>query len=273
MTGNTYYRPFLSQNGDWIIMNQLIEARHLNKVYHTSKDNVQQVLTDCCLAIGRGEFVSVMGASGSGKSTLLYNVSGMDIPTSGSVSFDGSDISALSRQALSELRLEKMGFVFQQNHFLKNLTIYDNIILPACLGKKTGRRAVNTFADSLMERTGIQSTGSRDITQVSGGQLQRASICRALINRPEILFADEPTGALNSKAANEVMDILNTVHSAGTAIMLVTHDPRVAARTERVLFMSDGSLAGEMRLGSFCRTEDLQEREHRLSRWLLTQGF
>lgn len=254
-------------------MNYLIEARHLNKIYQTAKDNVQQVLTDCCLTIGRGEFVSVMGASGSGKSTLLYNVSGMDKPAPGSVLFEGRDIASLSRRALSKLRLEKMGFIFQQNHLLKNLTVYDNIILPACLSKKAARRAACTYADSLMEQTGIRSIAGRDTTQVSGGQLQRASICRALINRPEILFADEPTGALNSKAAGEVMDILKTVHSAGTAIMLVTHDPRVAARTERVLFISDGALSGEMRLGNYRNPGDLQEREHRLSRWLLTQGF
>lgn len=214
-----------------------------------------------------------MGASGSGKSTLLYNISGMDRCTSGQVTFNGQNISSMAEEHLAKFRLEKMGFIFQQNHFLKNLNIIDNIILPAYLNKKRSRTEMNQYADTLMEQTGITQLKSQDISQVSGGQLQRASICRALINHPEILFGDEPTGALNSKATNEVMDILTSVNSEGTTIMLVTHDPKVAARSERILFMKDGTLVGELHLGKYKKHQDLRERKSKLSDWLMTQDF
>lgn len=254
-------------------MTNLIEAENLCKEYTLGKGNTQQVLKDCSLSVQEGEFLAVMGASGSGKSTLLYNISGMDRCTKGRVSYHGKDISAMKEEELAAFRLEKMGFVFQQNHFLKNLNILDNIILPACLSKKISRADMNTRASALMEQMDISQIKDKDITQVSGGQLQRASICRALINQPQILFGDEPTGALNSRAAGEVLDILQSVNAMGTTIMLVTHDPRVAARTERVLFMSDGIIAGELYLGKYDGIKNLRERESRLADWLLTQDF
>lgn len=256
-----------------ILMKNLIDVQHLNKEYTLGQGNIQQILKNCNLTIKTGEFLSVMGASGSGKSTLLYNISGMDRYTSGKVTFSGKDISAMSEESLAKFRLETMGFIFQQNHFLKNLNILDNIILPAYLNKKMSRTKVNVYADTLMEQTGITQLKDKDITQVSDGQLQRVSICRALINVPQILFGDEPTGALNSKAANEVMDILMSVNAMETTIMLVTHDPKVAAKTERVLFMSDGTLVGELILGKYDNTKDLRERESKLSNWLLKQDF
>lgn len=254
-------------------MENLIQVQNLNEEYTLGQGNTQQVLKDCSLSIEKGEFVSVMGASGSGKSTLLYNVSGMDKCTSGKITFGTQELTSMSEEQLAKFRLEKMGFIFQQNHFLKNLNILDNIILPACLNKKTSRTDINDYADALMEQTGITELKAKEITQVSGGQLQRASICRALINHPEILFGDEPTGALNSKATNEVMDILTSVNTMGTTIMLVTHDPKVAAKTERVLFMSDGELVGELSLGKYRKDVNLRERESKLSDWLLTQDF
>lgn len=254
-------------------MANLIHVENLNKEYTLGQGNTQQVLKNCSLTINKGEFVSVMGASGSGKSTLLYNVSGMDKCTSGKVSFCGKDVSAMSEENLASFRLEKMGFIFQQNHFLKNLNILDNIVLPAYLNKKVSREKINAYADTLMEQTGITQLKDKDITQVSGGQLQRASICRALINEPEILFGDEPTGALNSKSANEVMDILLSVNTMGTTIMLVTHDQKVAAKTERVLFMSDGMLVGELILGKYDNKKSLKDRESKLANWLLEQDF
>jgi len=255
-------------------MTNILEARKVNKTYITGKGNSQQVLRDIDLKIRQGEFVSIMGPSGSGKSTLLYNISGMDRVTSGSVEFCGKEMSAMDEDKLSELRLGMMGFIFQQSNLLKNLNIFDNIILSAYLKKGESRRIINERAMKLMEQTGIAELSDNDITQASGGQLQRAAICRALINNPKIVFGDEPTGALNSKATNEVMDILADINRSGTTILLVTHDAKVAARTERVLFMTDGVIAGEKQPGKY-RSEngDIRARENQLSAWLSGMGF
>ncbi|GGG59795.1 ABC transporter ATP-binding protein [Paenibacillus radicis (ex Gao et al. 2016)] len=252
----------------------VLEAKGLHKVYSTGEGNEQAVLLDIDLQMRQGEFVAVMGPSGSGKSTLLYAVSGMDKLTAGSVIFNGLDITGLSEDELAGLRLREMGFIFQQMHLLKNLNIIDNIILSAYRAKISNRRTINKRAAELMERTGITALADRDITQVSGGQLQRAAICRALINEPAILLGDEPTGALNSKAAGEIMDILEDIHHTGTTILLATHDAKVAARAERVLYMRDGQIAAEQHLGPYrSGTSDLKKREEMLSSWLSGMGF
>ncbi|MCI9976277.1 MULTISPECIES: ABC transporter ATP-binding protein [unclassified Clostridioides] len=253
-------------------MNNIIEAKKIIKEYTIGKGNVQQVLKGIDLSIQHGEFISIMGSSGSGKSTLLHNISGMDKLTSGTVKFSGEMISNLSEEALSKLRLKNMGFIFQQSNLLKNLNIFDNIIISAYLSKEKNRQIINEQATKLMEKMNILEIKDKDITQVSGGQLQRASICRALINDPKILFGDEPTGALNSKLTNEVMDILIDINQLGTAIMLVTHDVKVALKTERVLFMSDGMIVGEIKLGKF-NNHDSKYRENKLMSWLSELGF
>mgnify|MGYP006299011913 FL=1 len=252
-------------------MKNILEAKELSKVYQVSKENQKNVLKNVDLEIKEGEFVSVMGPSGSGKSTLLYNISGMDRMTSGSVRFNGNELSLLSEEDLSHLRLNKMGFVFQHIHLLKNLNILDNIILPAYLAKSSSRKEIKKRALDLMEKTGIRELANNDITQASGGQLQRVGICRALINNPDIIFGDEPTGALNSKAADEIMDILADINSSGTTILLVTHDIRVAAKAERVVFMLDGKIVDEH---YFSKSENnIQIRERKLSKWLTAMGF
>ncbi len=254
-------------------MNIILEAKNLCKTYVVNKRE-QNVLNNVCLQIKKGEFVSVMGPSGSGKSTLLYNVSGMDKMTAGSVMFKGAEVSALSEKEMSILRLHNMGFVFQQINLLKNLGIIDNIVVSAYMAKNRTRKEINQFAVELMEKTGISELADNDITQASGGQLQRAAICRSLINNPDIIFGDEPTGSLNSKSANEIMDIFKDINESGTTIMLVTHDIKVASRTERVLFMIDGRIEGELNLG---KPEDNNkngtEREVKLSGWLLEMGW
>ncbi|MDR1237171.1 MAG: ABC transporter ATP-binding protein [Propionibacteriaceae bacterium] len=198
--------------------------------------------------IAEGEFVAVMGPSGSGKSTLLFALSGMDTITSGSVSFGGVELSELGENELADTRRTKMGFVFQQPTMLKNLNLLDNIILPAAQDRRKTDGLVKE-AKSLMERTGIAGLEARDTTAVSGGQLQRAGICRALLNEPRILFADEPTGALDSKSAEEIMGLLVEINRDGTAILLVTHDAKVAARADRVLFTKDGNIVSDLPLG------------------------
>lgn len=254
-------------------MEYILEAKKIKKIYSTGNGNLHHVLRDVDLQIRQGEFISVMGPSGSGKSTLLYNISGMDQMTSGSVTFCGKELSSMGEEELSELRLRRMGFIFQQSNLLKNLNIFDNIILSAYLAKGERREAINERARQLMEQTGIAELADHDITQASGGQLQRVAICRALINHPQIVFGDEPTGALNSKATEEVMEILAEINRAGTTIMLVTHDARVAAKTERVLFMMDGSIAGEKHLGKIRQNSDSKGREQELSQWLSQMGF
>ncbi len=236
-------------------MHRLIVGENIVKSYGAG-DERRQVLDGVSVAIDRGEFVSVMGPSGSGKSTLLFCLSGMDGVDGGKITFEGKDISALQDNELADMRRMKMGMIFQQPTLLKHLNVLDNIILPSMKGNSKNTAAIMSKARSLMNRTGIAELESREITQASGGQLQRAGICRALMNDPSIIFADEPTGALNSKATQEMMNLLSEIHASGTAIMLVTHDAHVAARAERVLFMRDGAIAGELTLPAFSGVDD-----------------
>lgn len=252
----------------------ILEARQLCKVVAVSSSNRQSILKNVNLQVQQGEFISVMGPSGSGKSTLLYNISSMDRATSGSVRFNGEEITELPEKDLSRLRLTKMGFIFQQFHLLNNLCIFDNILFSAYLANHTSQKEINQRAMELMEKAGIAQLAQNDITQASGGQLQRVAICRALINQPDIIFGDEPTGALNSKSAGEIMDLLAEINLAGTTVLLVTHDVKVAAKTERVLFMLDGDIVAETRLGKYCKEiNDSKSREEMLSNWLLRLGF
>lgn len=228
-------------------MKKIVIGENIVKAFGEG-DEKRNVLDGVSVEIGEGEFVSVMGPSGSGKSTLLFALSGMDCIDSGKVVFDGRDISKVRENELAEIRRTEMGFVFQQPTMLKNLNVLDNIILPSMSGSKKNVKEISEKAVGLMKKTGIAELEKRDITQVSGGQLQRAGICRALMNDPEIIFGDEPTGALNSKSAQEIMDMFSTINSEGTAVMLVTHDAKIAARTERILFMRDGKIVSELKL-------------------------
>ena len=255
-------------------MQNVLEATRLNKIYEMGKNNSAHILKDVNCIINKGEFVSIMGASGSGKSTLLYNISGMDNITSGSVALKEMELSTMSQQDLAKLRLNFMGFVFQQNHLLKNLCILDNIMLPAVLARKTSRKQIKEKALALMKQTGVDHLAFRDITMASGGELQRVSICRALMNNPEILFGDEPTGALNSRSSDEIMDLMAKINQNGTTILMVTHDSKVAAKTERVLFMIDGSIVAEKYLGKYdAEKNNVKKRETKLGFWLKEMGF
>lgn len=227
-------------------MNKLLYGENITKSFVNSN-----VLDGISAEIAHGEFVAVMGASGSGKSTLLYSLSGMDSINAGEIYFDGKKLSELTDNVLSNLRRTKMSFVFQQPTFLKNLNILDNILLPQMRDNRKEIKKLTMKAKSLMKQVSIEDLERRDITQVSGGQLQRAGICRALMNNPEIIFADEPTGALNSKSADEIMALFLEIHQKGTAIMLVTHDAKVAARAQRVLFMQDGKIVNELAFADF----------------------
>lgn len=240
-------------------MEQLLIGKNIYKSY--GNDKKQLVLDNVSMEMKKGEFVAVMGASGSGKSTLLYALSGMDTIDTGEVQFARESLSQLSDNALSDLRRRKMGFVFQQPTLLKNLNMIDNIMLPQMRDnpKKSGQLAIK--AKELMKQVGIDGLEQRSITEVSGGQLQRAGICRALMNQPDILFADEPTGALNSKSSDEIMMLFSEIHKKGTAILLVTHDAKVAAKAKRVLFMQDGKMVSEIVLTEISEDDIAQRTE------------
>jgi len=250
-------------------MKTVLEVKGLCKSF---KD--VQVLQNIHLKVEEGEFIAIMGQSGSGKSTLLYSISGMDSPTSGSVLLCGKDISKLDDKHMSEIRLQQMGFVFQHSYLLKNLSIRDNIVLPGFKAGSKSREEVNHTADVLMEKMAITHVVSHDIKKVSGGELQRAAICRALINQPDILFGDEPTGALNSSTSKEVMDIINKVNNEGTTVIIVTHDAKVAARASRVIYLMDGNIHAELALGKYEGADQTKpSRQELLSEWLQKQGF
>lgn len=253
----------------------ILEVKDLCKTYIVNKRQ-NNVLKNVNFTVGEGEMVAVMGPSGSGKSTLLYSVSGMDGITAGESRFCGKNIAKMGGKELADLRLDEMGFIFQQMYMLKNLTVLDNIILPAVQSKKNteSRRQTEERGRALMRRLGIDDVGGNDINEVSGGQLQRACICRSMINDPKMIFADEPTGALNRSSSDEVMNELLSLNRDGTTIMCVTHDPKVAAKCSRVLYLVDGGIVGEKEMGHFDGGDKgLRDRERELNNWLMEQGW
>ncbi|MBO6230621.1 MAG: ABC transporter ATP-binding protein [Ruminiclostridium sp.] len=252
-------------------MEKILEVNDLCKTYIVNKWQ-NNVLRNVNFTVEEGEMVAVMGPSGSGKSTLLYTVSGMDRMTAGTVKFCGSDISALKDDELAKLRLDDMGFIFQQMYMLKNLTVLDNVILPACKSDKhkEKRSGIAQRGRDLLRKLGIQDIADNDINEVSGGQLQRACICRSMINSPKMIFADEPTGALNRSSSEEVMEELARLNEDGTTIMLVTHDAKVAVKCTRVLFIVDGNIKGEYNIK---KEDTLRDRERGLNNWLMEMGW
>lgn len=255
-------------------MESILEVKDLCKTYIVNKRQ-NNVLKNISFSVKEAEMVAVMGPSGSGKSTLLYAVSGMDRMTAGESCFCGKNISALNEKELSDLRLDEMGFIFQQMYMLKNLTVFDNILLPALSSRANtrSRQEKIKFGQDLMRKLGIIDIADNDINEVSGGQLQRACICRSMINNPKMIFADEPTGALNRTASEEVMNELKKLNDEGTAIMLVTHDVKVAAKCSRVMYLVDGNIKGEYNLGKYEKEVSLRDRERYLSNWLMEMGW
>lgn len=248
-------------------MKKLLRVENLSK---------EQILHQISFDMEPGEMLAVMGPSGSGKSTLLYNVAGMDQPTAGQVWLGDVVITELSEDEKARLRLYHMGFVFQQMNMMANLNLLDNILLPAAQANRgKGRKSKEELrlrAQTLMEKLGITGLEQRRVTQVSGGQLQRACICRSMMNEPKILFADEPTGALNKSAAGEVMEELVKLNREGTTILMVTHDSRIASSCDRIIYLLDGQISAELKLGkSVAGTE--KQREEKVASWLMEMGW
>ena len=254
-------------------MTNILEVKDLCKTYVINKRQ-NNVLRNVNFSVSEGEMVAIMGPSGSGKSTLLYSVSGMDNITAGTVEFGGKNIAKMNQKELADLRLDEMGFIFQQMYMLKNLSILDNIILPACQSSKIkeSRRETVERGHELMRKLGIIEVADNDINEVSGGQLQRACICRSMINKPKMIFADEPTGALNRTSSDEVMEELAKLNAEGTTVMLVTHDVIVAAKCTRILYIVDGNIKGEYTLEKYDNSKQ-RDRERALNGWLMEMGW
>lgn len=246
-------------------MKELMQVRDLCK---------KNILNNITFSLCEGELIAIMGPSGSGKSTLLYNVSGMDQADSGSVWLKGIEIVGLAETEKAKLRLNKMGFVFQQMNVLSNLNIIDNILLPSVHVNKSKefKRQQLEKAHMLMSKLHIDELAERKVTEVSGGQLQRACICRSMMLEPEILFADEPTGALNKTASEEIIQAFLQINAAGTSILMVTHDSKIAAKCERILYIIDGEIQGELELGKY-KEGDAVRRERKTAQWLQAMGW
>lgn len=247
----------------------VVSCQHLGKNF-TSQGNTIDVIKNLSLEVYEGEFTVLMGGSGSGKSTLLYLLSGLEQATSGSIYFEATDLSTLSEQSQAFLRRKGMGFVFQSFNLVPNLSILENILIAGYL-TDTDKATVEANAERLLDSMDLLTLANRLPAQISGGQQQRASIARSLINAPTILFADEPTGALNSSAGKMVLDHFSMLAEQGQTIFMVTHELRAACRADRVLYMKDGALHGDYRFSA--KEEALAAREATLFDWLTHRGW
>ncbi|MGB4661303.1 MAG: ABC transporter ATP-binding protein [Mobilitalea sp.] len=251
--------------------NIILQAKSLCKNFATN--GIQNhVLNNVDLELYEGDFTVIMGSSGSGKSTLLYSLSGMDTATSGEVIYNHKDITKMSENELSSLRRNDFGFVFQQMHLVSNLSLYENVVVPGYLPKKYPVKKVNEKGLQLLEKVGITSQKMRLPSQVSGGEQQRACIARALINDPAVIFADEPTGALNKAIGKEVLNLLTKINQEGQSILMVTHDVKAAIRANRILYIEDGTISGEMKIEKYSN-ENRKSVETQVTSWLLSMGW
>ena len=232
----------------------------------------QHVIKNLDMEIIKGDFTIIMGASGSGKSTLLYALSGMDKPSMGKVFFNETEIQDYSNDELAVFRRGNCGFVFQSVYLLENQTILDNILTGALIVQKNSRELVQKAKD-LLKKVGIdQEMWKKYPNQLSGGEAQRVGIVRAIINDPKILFADEPTGQLNSASGRDVLDVFTEIHKNGQSIVMVTHDIKTALRGTRVIFLRDGGIEGEYRMPVY-GTDDEKERRSGLQEFLDEMGW
>lgn len=248
----------------------LLKTEKLSKSF-SNGGAMQHVLKNIDLQLYKGDFTVIMGASGAGKSTLLYALSGMDTPTLGEITFTDQVISELSQDGLAVFRRSHCGFVFQQIYLIDGMSVMDNVLSAGLLVNKD-KKALVARARELFEAVDIsEETQKKFPTQISGGEAQRVGIVRALINSPEILFADEPTGALNSKTGLGVLDTLTRFNEQGQSVVMVTHDMRSARRGNRILYLEDGVILGECDLGRYVHGD--AQRHEKLSAFLNDRGW
>lgn len=244
----------------------LLKGQRLSKQF-VSGGQTNTVLQNVDISLYEGDFTVIMGASGAGKSTLLYALSGMDNITSGEVWYRERPLSALSEKEQAALRGKEFGFVFQQTHLVSNLTLLENILVAGYVSKKFPPQEVRQYAAELLCQMGVESAKDRLPAQVSGGEAQRAAIARAMIAHPGLLFADEPTGALNRSSSEEVLGLLTRLHTEGQSIVMVTHDAKAALHGNRILYLEDGTIMDELSLPDYGK-DDLKQREETVTRWL-----
>lgn len=256
----------------------LIRGEHITKSFFGGKEG-QDVLKDVSLELYEGDFTVIMGASGAGKSTLLYVLSGMERADSGRILYREQELGRLSEKQMAGLRAEDFGFVFQQAHLVSNLTLRENIAVAALASgtvkkngagrtrRKKGAGDVWRQADELLLQMGIADVKDHLPKEVSGGEAQRAAIARAAVKKPALLFADEPTGALNQTSSREVLDLIGSFHEAGQSVLMVTHDIRAAVRANRILYLEDGNVLDELRLEPYRKDEE-RSREETVNKWL-----
>jgi len=247
----------------------IIQCQDVHKSFASAGAKVD-VIRGVSLGVSKGEFTVLMGGSGSGKSTLLYLLSGLETHDQGNIEFDGHDIGKMDESRLSLLRREGMGYVFQAFNLVPDLTLLENVLIAGYLGSRS-KAEMEEQAVSLLARLGLAELKNRLPSQVSGGEQQRASIARALINAPTVLFADEPTGALNSAAGKTVLDNFASLAEQGQTLFMVTHELRAACYGDRVIYMMDGQVQGEFRFD--IPRDEFVQREKQLFSWLTEQGW
>jgi putative ABC transport system ATP-binding protein len=238
--------PLLALSDERVLIDRappVVAASHVTRRYGQG-DTAVDALRGVSLEIGRGELTAVMGPSGSGKSTLMHILAGLDRPTSGTVEIDGTDITRLGDNGLTKLRRRHIGFVFQFFNLLPMLTAEENILLPLSIA---GKKPEKEFFDDLLQKVSLHDRRGHRPSELSGGQQQRVAIARALVTRPTVVFADEPTGNLDSKTGGEILELLEqSVADYGQTLVMVTHEARAAAIADRVLFLADGVIVKDM---------------------------
>ena len=246
----------------------LMSGKNVCKSFSQNGGSVQ-ILDHIDVDIYEGDFTVIMGASGAGKSTFLYALSGMDSMTEGKVEYKGKEISSFDEKKMAKLRAEEFGFVFQQTHLVSNLTPIENVAVTGFMKEKRNTKEVRERAMKLLSQMHVENAKDRLPSQVSGGEAQRAAIARAMMNSPGIIFADEPTGALNRSNSEEVIHLLSQINEKGQSILMVTHDIRAAIHGNRILYLEDGKIFDELELPNYGE-DDIRARESKVNDWLVS---
>lgn len=244
----------------------MLSARGLCKSFAHNGGQLH-ILSHIDFDLYEGDFTVIMGASGSGKSTLLYALSGMDRATAGKILYKGKDLVKMKEKELARLRYSDFGFIFQQMHLVSNLTLFENVAVSGYLNKRKSAADVRKYTDELLDEMSVSHIKTHLPMQVSGGEQQRCAVARAVVNSPSVLFADEPTGALNRRNTTDVLDLLTKLNGQGQSVLMVTHDLHAALRASRLLYLEDGKIIGELTLSPYTASEE-QSRETQVNAWL-----
>jgi len=248
------------------VKNKILEGKNITKTF-SNTGSTNKVLDNISIDIYDGDFTIIMGTSGAGKSTLLYALSGMDNISNGQILYKNKDISKLNEKQMADWRTKEFGFIFQQTYLVSNLSLFENITVAGYLSKEKKQKEIEERAIELLKQMNVEKAKDRMPSQVSGGEGQRTAVARAMINNPGLIFADEPTGALNKSNTEEVLNLLTNINEAGQSILMVTHDIKAAIRGNRLLYLEDGKIIGEKNLPKFDES-NLKQREEEVSKWL-----